>query len=115
MLRIFAAMLFALAAPVFAHGGFDHVAGNVVAVANNVLTVKTSTGNVDVKLDAKTEVTKNKLKAQVADLTPGTRVLIDIPEGGAEKIAHAVKISTGPASKGEAHEENGAHHHDAHP
>ena len=99
----------------FAHGGFDHVIGNVVKVANNVVTVKTSTGNVDVKLDDKTEVTKNKVKAQLSDLTPGTRVVIDIPEGpegvtqpSKDRIAHAVKIGapTGaaPASEHAGHE-----------
>ena len=98
------AMLGLLSLPVFAHGGVEHVAGNVVTVANNVLTVKTSTGNVDVKLDGKTEVTKNKLKAQVTDLTPGTRVVIDIPEGGKEKIAGAA-----PAAAAESHEHEGHH------
>ncbi len=87
-----------LAAFAYAHGGFEHVIGNVVKVADNVLTVKTSTGNVDVKIDAKTEVSKNKVKATVSDLTPGTRVVIDIPEGpegsapAKERVAHAIKI-----------------------
>lgn len=86
------AVLLALAIPVFAHGGFDHVMGTVVKVANNVLTVKTTKGNVDVKLDDKTEITKNDQKAQVTDLTPGVRVVVDIPEGNKDKLAHSVKI-----------------------
>jgi len=56
-----AALVFA-AAPVFAHGGFDHVMGTVVQVSNHTLTVKTAKGNVDVKLDDKTELTKNDQK-----------------------------------------------------
>jgi hypothetical protein len=82
------------AAPMFAHGGFDHVMGTVVKVADNVLTVKTAKGNVDVKLDDKTELTKNDQKAQLSDLAPGARVVVDIPEGSKDKIAHSVKIGT---------------------
>jgi hypothetical protein len=96
-----AAVLAFAAAPVFAHGGFDHVMGTVVQVANNVLTVKTAMGNVDVKLDDKTELTKNDQKAQLTDLTPGARVVVDIPEGSKDKLAHSVKI--GAASKAVAH------------
>jgi hypothetical protein len=102
-----AAILFVVAVPVFAHGGFDHVAGNVVKAADNVLTVKTSTGNVDVKLDAKTEITKNGAKAHVADLTPGVRVVIDIPEESKDKVAHAVKI--GAAAAGHDHNDHDSH------
>src|SRR5690242_7682093 len=87
-----AIVLLGAAAPVFAHGGFDHVRGTVVAVANNVLTVKTDKGNVDVKLDSKTELTKNDQKAEIADLKPGMRVVVDIPEGSKDKVAHSVKI-----------------------
>ena len=90
-------LLIALAVPVLAHGGFDHVIGTVVAVNNNVLTVKTAKGNVDVKLDDKTEITKSDQKAQIADLKPGTRVVIDIPEGSKDKIAHSVKVGAASA------------------
>jgi hypothetical protein len=100
-----AALLFVLSAPVFAHGGFDHVIGNVVKVSNNVLTVKTSTGNVDVKLDAKTEIMKDKSKAQVADLAPGVRVVVDIPEGSKDNLAHDIKIGTAAVA---------GHDHEAH-
>src|SRR4029077_10061041 len=95
-----ATLVFA-AAPMFAHGGFDHVMGTVVKVADNVVTVKTAKGNVDVKLDDKTELTKNDQKAQLSDLAPGARVVVDIPEGSKDKIAHSVKIGT--ASKAVAH------------
>jgi hypothetical protein len=91
---LLAVALCALAVPAFAHGGFDHVMGTVVKVSSNVVTVKTAKGDVDVKLDDKTELTKNNLKAQLADLTPGARVVIDIPEGSKDNIAHSVKIGT---------------------
>lgn len=90
--------LFVVALPVFAHGGFDHVMGTVVKVANNVLTVKTTKGNVDVKLDDKTELTKNDQKALVTDLKPGVRIVVDIPEGSKDKIAHSVKIGVAAAA-----------------
>lgn len=98
---LMAAVLVFAAAPVLAHGGFDHVMGTVVQVSGNVLTVKTAKGNVDVKLDDKTELTKSDQKAQLADLTPGSRVVVDIPEGSKDKIAHSVKI--GAASKAVSH------------
>src|ERR1700731_4121151 len=94
-------MLFVLAAPAFAHGGFDHVMGTVVQVSNNVLTVKTAKGNVDVKLDDKTELSKNDQKAQRLDLIPGARVVVDIPEGSKDNLAHSVKI--GAAAKTAIH------------
>lgn len=102
-----AALLITSAMPAFAHGGFDHVIGNVAAVTGDVLTVKTSTGNVDVKLDAKTGFTRGDQKAQISDLKPGVRVTIDIPEGSKEKIAHAVKLGAGAAAA--AHDEHGDH------
>ena len=85
-------LVIAASAPAFAHGGFDHVRGTVVKVANNVLTVKTAKGNVDVKLDNQTELTRNDQKAQLADLKLGARVIVDVPEGSKDKIAHSVKI-----------------------
>jgi len=98
------AVILALAAPIFAHGGFDHVMGTVVKLADHVLTVKTTKGNVDVKLDEKTELTKNGMKADMVDLKPGVRVVVDIPEGSKEKIAHSVKIGATAATDHDAHQ-----------
>ena len=100
------------AIPALAHGGFDHVMGTVVQVSQNVLTVKTAKGNVDVKLDDKTELTKNDLKAQRQDLIPGARVVVDIPEGNKEMLAHSVKI--GASVKTAVSHTEDAHTHDAH-
>ena len=85
-------LMLAFAVQLIAHGGFEHVVGTVVKVENNVLTVKTAKGNVDVRVNEKTEITRNDQKAQAADLKPGTRVVVDVPEGSKEKIAHSVKI-----------------------
>lgn len=87
-----AVMAALLAAPVFAHEGFVHVLGTVAKISGNIVTVTTAKGNVDVKLNDKTEFTKDGQKALLVDLKPGMRVVIDIPEGAKEKIAHSVKI-----------------------
>jgi hypothetical protein len=84
--------LLAAAAPVFAHGGFDHVIGTVAKVDHNTLTVTTAKGPVLVMLNDKTEITKDSKKAVQTDLKPGARVVVDIPEGSKDKIAHSVKI-----------------------
>jgi Domain of unknown function (DUF5666) len=97
-----------LATALFAHGGFDHVMGTIEKVSGNTLTVKTTKGDVDVKLDDKTELTKNNAKAAVADLEHGARVIVDIPEGNKEHLAHSVKI--GVVAAPAAHD----HDHDAH-
>jgi hypothetical protein len=97
-------VILSLAAPVFAHGGFDHVMGTVVKLTDHVLTVKTTKGNVDVKLDEKTELTKNGTKAGMEDLKPGVRVVVDIPEGSKDKIAHSVKIGAAAATDHDAHQ-----------
>jgi hypothetical protein len=89
--------LLAFTIQLIAHGGFDHVIGTVVKVENNVLTVKTAKGNVDVRLNEKTEITRNDQKAAAADLKPGTRVVVDIPEGSKDKVAHSVKIGVSGA------------------
>jgi len=91
-------LLLFCAVQIFAHGGFDHVTGTVVKVENNVLTVKTAKGDVPVTLDAKTEITQGDHAAQAADLKPGVRVVVDVPEGSKTKIAHSVKIGTAGTS-----------------
>ena len=85
-------VLLALGTQLAAHGGFDHVIGTVVKLEGNVLTVKTAKGNVDVKLNDKTEITRNDQRAAAADLKPGSRVVVDVPEGNKDMMAHSVKI-----------------------
>jgi hypothetical protein len=99
---LLAACLSIAAVPAFAHGGFEHVIGTVAKPSGNVLTVKTAKGNVDVKLDDKTELTKNNQKAQLADLETGTRIVVDVPEHSSEHIAHSVKIGA-PVATHDAH------------
>ena len=94
----------ALSIPVLAHGGFEHVMGTVVKADAKMLTVKTTKGDVAVMLNEKTEITKADKKAMVEDLTPGVRVVVDIPEGSKEKIAHSVKVGVAAAPAASEHE-----------
>ena len=88
-----ALLIFALV-PAFGHGGFDHIRGTVVKVANNLLSIKTTKGTVEVKLDNHTELTRNDRKAQLADLKRDVRVIVDVPKGNKELVAYSVKIGT---------------------
>jgi hypothetical protein len=103
-----AAGILVFAVSVYAHGGFDHVMGTVVKVTDNVVTVKTAKGNVDVKVDDKTEITKDNVKAGRAELKPDVRVVFEIPETSKDKVAAAVKIGAGAMAAGD-HDE----HHEA--
>jgi hypothetical protein len=87
-------LFFAALASAFAHGDFDHIRGTVVKVANNVLIIKATKGNVDVKLNNHTDLTRNGQKARLADLKPGARVIVDVLKGDKELVAHSVKIGT---------------------
>jgi hypothetical protein len=89
---LLALALLAFTAQTVAHGGFDHVNGIVAKVEGHVLTVKTAKGDVDVKLAETTEITKSNQKAAIEDLKPGVRVVVDLPEGSKERVAHSVKI-----------------------
>ena len=90
--RINVLLIIAASAPVLAHGGFEHIRGIVVKVVNNVLTVKTDKGNVDVKLGNQTYLIRNDQKAQRTDLKFGARVVVDVHEGSNDKLAHSVQI-----------------------
>jgi len=91
-----AALVMAALTPAFAHGGFEHIRGTVAKVADNVLTVKTAKGNVNVKLDSRTQFTHNDRKAQVSDLKPGARVIAEVPEGSQDHAAQSVRIGDVP-------------------
>jgi hypothetical protein len=94
-----------------AHGGFDHVTGTVAKVDNNTLTVKTAKGDVDVRLNDKTEITRGDQKAAIGDLKPGARVVVDLPEGVKNPFAHSVKVGVAGAAAPHDHD---THDHDTH-
>ena len=99
----FAAAVLAMAPAVFAHAGFHHVMGTVAKVSGNMLTVKTAKGNVDVKLSDKTELTRKDRKAKIADLRPGTRVIVEVPEESKDHVAQSVKIGAPPQAAAAGH------------
>ena len=90
-------------AQAFGHGGMKHVMGTVVKVDNNVLTVKTAKGNVDVQLNDKTEITSNNQPAQLTNLKPGTRVVVDVMGAGKNQVAHSIKVGKASNMTEDAH------------
>ena len=96
---IITSTLLAFASLLPAHNGFEHVQGTVVKVENNVLTVKTAKGAEAVKLNPKTEITRDAKPAPVADLKAGTRVVVDVAEGDKDRVAHAIKLGVSEAEK----------------
>ena len=93
----------AAAGLLMAHGGFDHVIGTVAKTDGSTLTVKTAKGDVNVKLTDKTEITQNDQKFNAADLKPGLRVVVDVPEGSKDMTAHSVKVGVSPAHAASEH------------
>lgn len=82
----------AIATAAFAHAGFRHVVGTIGKVSGHVLTIKTTKGDVDVKLNDHTQLTRNDRKAQLADLQTGARVVAEVPEESKDNVAQSVKI-----------------------
>jgi hypothetical protein len=89
-------LIAAITAALMAHNGFEHIMGTVSKVSADVLTVKTAKGDVNVTLNQQTKLTRNNRPAQRDDLKPGTRVVVEVPEGK-DKVAQSVKI--GAATK----------------
>jgi len=95
------------APPASAHEGMEHITGTVVSVAENTLTMKTTKGaTVEVHLDTKTEYAQGKQRAKIADLTPGTRVVVHAMKMNSKMVAHQVSIgvsksTTQTAKKGQ--------------
>jgi hypothetical protein len=93
-----ATAVLAIVPTAFAHSVFNHVMGTVAKRSGNIVTIKTAEGNVDVKLDDRTRLTRNDQKAQLADLKPGTRIVAEVPEGSKDNMAQSVKIGLAPKS-----------------
>ena len=109
---IAAAVCLAVPAAVRAHGGHGHLMGTVKEVKADRLHVQTPEGKtVEVQLTDKTRYLRGTAEAKAADLTPGTRVVIDteprdgqtvaleVRLGEAAKAAPAAKAGTKPAPK----------------
>ncbi len=93
-----------IAAPVFAHGGLEHVMGTVTAISDTSVTVKTAAGKtVEVGFDAKTTFAKSDQAIQKTDIKVGDRVVIHAEKEGAKLVAHTVEIGTAGAAKAAKH------------
>jgi hypothetical protein len=95
----------------FAHGDNDHVRGTVTAVSPQSITVQTpEKTTVMLAVTPQTTFEKSGDPAKLADVTVGTRVVVDVPKdtkAGAPKEARLVRF--GAAKKAAA--ATGAHHH----
>jgi len=93
-------IVFALAAPTFAHGDKKHVVGTIEKLSPEGITVKGKDGKtVDVKLAATTAyVTNDDKPAKFADLAVGQRVVIHADSKGTDLIAATVKFAGGAAT-----------------
>ena len=80
--------------PSYAHEGHKHtVMGTVVAQHDGQLEVKTTDGKtVTVGVNAKTSVLKGKTKADLAAVTAGQRVVVDLGDGKAPVTAREIKL-----------------------
>jgi len=105
-----------LAGMAMAHGGAEHIAGTVTAIEGDHVTVKTTDGkSVTVMVNPKTKYLKDKTAMTKADLTIGTRVVIDATMDAKMKMYTASEVrlgvaapaakpaATSPATKGAAH------------
>ena len=92
-LGIVLAFLSVLARQPSAHEGMEHITGTVATVSENVLSVKTIKGaTVEVRLDAKTQYVQGKEHAKLADIKPGTRVVVHAMKTNGAFVAHEVSI-----------------------
>ncbi|MBI4476825.1 MAG: hypothetical protein HY654_06600 [Acidobacteria bacterium] len=90
-------LIVAAAAPLWAHGNYEHVRGVVTVINSTSMSVelqdkKTRT----LTITAKSTFEKSGEPAQIKDLKVGERVVIEVPKGTAE--ARIVRF--GPPKKG---------------
>ncbi len=100
---LLSASLLTTGALMFAHGDFTHVMGTVAKVGPGSITVKTAKGDVAVKFDAKTELTKDSKKVEASELTVGSRVVVDLPGKGKNPPAASIKIGVTEAPAADPH------------
>src|SRR5215813_3170110 len=77
----------------FAHGNATHLMGTVTAVGKDTVTIQDKDGkSVVVMLEKTTKYFKNKKAATIADMTVGTRVVIDAQMDQKTKMYTAEEI-----------------------
>jgi hypothetical protein len=83
---------------VLAHGNATHLMGTVTAIDKDKVTIKDKDGkSVIVMLEKGTKYFKNKKAATLADMTVGTRVVIDAEMDQKMKMYSAEEIQLGVA------------------
>jgi hypothetical protein len=87
-------------APALAHEGHTHkILGTVASVQGTRVEVKTTDGKaITVMLDAKTTVTRGKVKLDAAALKVGERVSVDYTEQKNVNTAKTIKLGETPAA-----------------
>jgi len=84
-----------LSAPVFAHGGMEHILGGVTGITGHSLSVKTSDGAAEtVEFDGETKFSKGDAPATVKDVQVGSRVAIHAHKHDNSLHAAEVRIGT---------------------
>jgi hypothetical protein len=102
-------LLLASVQAAFAHGGAEHVMGNVSKVSAQSVTVHTTDNkDVEVGLNAKTAYTRDQKKVAATDMKIGDRVMIEAKEVDEKLVADSVALGAS-ANKSEH-----ADHADAH-
>jgi hypothetical protein len=92
---ILAACIPLIAVATLAHGGEEHVIGTVAKIAQDSITVKTTTKEVTVAVAPDTKFIKAKAAATISDLNVGDRVVIhakEVTEGNL--VADTVEFAT---------------------
>jgi len=89
-----AALMVMVALPLLAHDGHAHlVMGTVTTRDAKHLEVKTPGGeNLSIAINAKTMVTRNKKKVDLAEVQTGRRVVVDIGNGEDPLIAREIRV-----------------------
>jgi Domain of unknown function (DUF5666) len=89
---LFCVLLLAIVS--FAHGGEEHVMGEVTAISSDAVTVRTTANTVvTVSIAAETEFTKGNSHATIADLKTRDRVVIHAKKEGNRLVAHTVHLA----------------------
>jgi hypothetical protein len=109
-----AAVLLATAA--WAHEGTPHTRGTVTAVDATHIEVQTVEGEkVSAPLDKSAKVTKGKGAATLADVQPGSRVVLHYRKDGKRLVVTEVQLGEGKPDDTHAHTHTNTHtnvHHD---
>ena len=120
MRRTFASSIFLaavlLACAASAHEGTPHTRGTVTAVDATHIEVQTVEGeSVSAVLDKTVKVTKGKAAGTLADVQPGSRVVLHYRKDGKRLVVTEVQLGEGKPDDTHAHTHTNTHtntHHD---